>query len=100
MDIVDLKPLIGRTPKLAQAKLKVQVGTVPSKRGARKEETMKTSMLIKIVAALAIGAAFPLGAIAAQPAKTTTEQGVIQKVKAEKVKSPRKHNFVAPWMES
>jgi hypothetical protein len=74
-------------------------GTVPSKRGAQKEETMKTS-IIKIVAALAIGAAFPLGAIAAQPTKTTTEQGVIQKVKAEKVKSPRKHYFATPWMES
>ena len=61
---------------------------------------MKTSILIKIAAALAIGAAFPLGAIAAQPTKTTTEQGVIQKVKAEKVKSPRKHNFATPWMES
>ena len=46
-------------------------------------------MLIKIVAALAIGAAFPLGAIAAEPAKTTTEQGVIQKVKAEKKAAPK-----------
>ncbi len=51
---------------------------------------MKTSMLMKIVAALAIGAAFPLGAIAAQPTKTTTERGVIQKVKAPAVKAPRK----------
>jgi hypothetical protein len=42
---------------------------------------MKTSMLMEIVAALAIGAAFPIGAIAAQPVKTTTERGVIQKVK-------------------
>ena len=59
---------------------------------------MKTS-IIKIVAALAIGAAFPLGAIAAQPTKTTTEQGVIQKVKAEKVKAPpRKHYIAQPWM--
>jgi hypothetical protein len=41
---------------------------------------MKTSMLIKTVAALAVGAAFPLGAIAAQPAKTMTERGVIEKV--------------------
>jgi hypothetical protein len=41
---------------------------------------MKTSMLMKTVAALAIGAAFPLGAIAAQPAKTMTERGVIEKV--------------------
>jgi hypothetical protein len=41
---------------------------------------MKTPILIKTVAALAIGAAFPLGAIAAQPAKTMTERGVIEKV--------------------
>ncbi len=46
---------------------------------------MKTSMLMKIVAALAIGAAFPLGASAAQPAKTTTEHGAIQNVKAPEV---------------
>ena len=49
---------------------------------------MKTSMLMKIVAALAIGAAFPLGASAAQPAKTTTEHGAIQNVKAPEVKAP------------
>ena len=67
-------------PKLAQAKLRVRAGTVPSKRGAGKKDTMKTSMLIKTVAALAIGAAFPLGAIAAPPAKTMTERGVIEKV--------------------
>jgi hypothetical protein len=72
----------------------VQAGNVPSKRGAGKEDKMKTSMLIKIVAALAIGAAFPLGAIAA-PAKTMTERGVIEKAKA-----PRKHYFARPWMES
>jgi hypothetical protein len=56
---------------------------------------MKTSMLMKIVAALAIGAAFPFGAIAAQPVETTTERGVIQKVKA-----PRKHYFAHNWLES
>ena len=39
-------------------------------------------MLMKTVAALAVGAAFPLGAIAAQPAKTMTERGVIEKVNA------------------
>ena len=50
---------------------------------------MKTSMLMKIVAALAIGAAFPLGAIAAQPVKTTTERGAIEKVNAPKVKAPK-----------
>jgi Cu/Ag efflux protein CusF len=44
---------------------------------------MKTSMLMKTIAALAIGAAFPLGAIAAQPAKMT-ERGVIEKVNAAK----------------
>jgi len=56
---------------------------------------MKTSMLMKIAAALAIGAAFPLGAIAAQPTKTTTERGMIQKVQA-----PRKHYFAHNWLES
>ncbi len=61
---------------------------------------MKASILIKIVAALAIGAVFPLGAIAAQPTKTTTEHAAIQKVEPEKVKSPRKHYFATPWMES
>jgi hypothetical protein len=62
---------------------------------------MKTSILIKIAAVLAIGAAFPLGAIAAQPTKATTEQGVFQKVKTEKVKAPpRKHYIATPWMES
>jgi hypothetical protein len=62
--------------------LKVQAGTMLSKRGAGREDTMKISMLLKTVAALAIGAAFPLGAIAAQPAKTLIERGVIKKVKA------------------
>jgi hypothetical protein len=56
---------------------------------------MKTSMLIKVLAALAIGAAFPLGAIAAQPSKTMTQRGVIEKAKA-----PRKHYFAHPWLES
>ena len=53
---------------------------MPSKREVGKKDTMKTSMLMKTVAALAIGAAFPLGAIAAPPAKTMTERGVIEKV--------------------
>ena len=61
---------------------------------------MKTSMLMKIVAALAIGAAFPLGAIAAEPTKTTTQQGVIQKVAPPEKKSPRKHYSRTPWMDS
>ena len=43
---------------------------------------MKTPMLMKTIAALAIGAAFPLGAIAAPPAKTMIERGVIEKVDA------------------
>ena len=53
---------------------------MPSKRGVGKKETMKASMPMKTVAALAVGAAFPLGAIAAQPAKTMTERGVIETV--------------------
>ena len=83
------------TPKLARSKLKVQAGTVPVSVGPGKKDTMKTSMLIKTVAALAIGAAFPLGAIAAQPSKTMTQRGVIEKVKA-----PRKHYFAHTWLES
>ena len=75
-------------------------GSVPSKHGAGNENTMKISMLMKIVASLAIGAAFPLGAIAAQPAKTTTEQGVIEKAAAPGDESPRKHYFVHAWMDS
>ena len=55
---------------------------------------MKTSILLKIVAALAIGAAFPLGAIAAQPAKNP-ERGVV-----EKAKTPRKHYFAHNWLDS
>ena len=43
---------------------------------------MKTPMLIKILVALAIGAAFPLSAIAAQLSKTMTQRGVIEKLKA------------------
>ena len=43
---------------------------------------MKISMLMKTVAALAVGAAFPRGAIAAPPAKTILERGVIEKVNA------------------
>ena len=86
----------------------------PSKRGARKKDTMKTSMLMKIAAVLAIGAAFPLGASAepamlrerqARAAKTTTERGVIEKVKAPqatapKIKAQRKHYFAQPWLDS
>jgi hypothetical protein len=84
-----------RTPKLARAKLKVQAGTVPVSAGPEKVDTMKTSMLIKVLAALAISAAFPLGAIAAQPSKTMTQRGVIEKGKA-----PRKHYFAHSWLES
>jgi hypothetical protein len=72
----------------------------PVSAGPEMEDTMKTSMLIKIVASLAIGAAFPLGAIAAQPAKTTTERGVIEKAETPKVKAARKHYFVHGWMDS
>ena len=41
-----------------------------SKRGATKEDTMKTSIVKKTIAALAIGASFSLAAIAAPAAKT------------------------------
>ena len=81
-------------PNLAQAKLKVEAGTVPSKRGAGKEDTMKTSMLMKTVAALAIGAAFPLGAIASQPPKTMTERGVIKKVNGERKEFALKSGYL------
>jgi hypothetical protein len=50
LDIVHLKSLMVAGPKLAQAKLKVRAGTVPSKRRAGKKDTMKTSMLMKTVA--------------------------------------------------
>jgi hypothetical protein len=41
-----------------------------SKRGATKEDTMKTSIVKKTIAALAIGASFSLAAIATPAAKT------------------------------
>ena len=50
---------------------------------------MKTSILIKILAALAIGAAFPLGAIAAQPSKTMTQRGVMAR------RSRRRENIIS-----
>jgi hypothetical protein len=53
---------------------------VPSKHEPENEYSMKTSILTRAVAALAIGAAFPLGAYAAKPAKMMTERGVIEKV--------------------
>ena len=52
---------------------------------------MKTSTLMKIGAALAIGAAFPLGAIAAPPTKIMTERGVIEKVNAARKEFPGGH---------
>ena len=45
---------------------------------------MKASTLMKTVAALAIGAAFPLGAIAGPPAKTMTERGIVEMVNPAK----------------
>ena len=38
MDIADPKWFIATTPKLAQAKLKVAIGTVPSKRGPERKK--------------------------------------------------------------
>jgi AcrB/AcrD/AcrF family len=58
----------------------MEAGVVPSKRGAGKESHNENSTLMKTVAALTIGAAFPLGAIAAPPSKMMTERGVIEKV--------------------
>jgi hypothetical protein len=51
-------------------------------------------MLIKTVAALAIAAAFPLGAIAAQPANTTNERGATKKVSAPRIQ------FARNWLDS
>jgi hypothetical protein len=74
----------------------VRAGTVPSKRGTRKEDKMKTSTLIKTVAALAIGSAFPLGAIAAPPTKTMTERGVIEKVDGARKEFVLKRGYLKP----
>jgi hypothetical protein len=41
---------------------------------------MKLSQLMKSIAALAIGAAFPIAAMAAPPAKPMTQLGIIEKV--------------------
>jgi hypothetical protein len=41
---------------------------------------MKLSQLTKSIAALAIGASLPIAAMAAPPAKTMTERGIIEKV--------------------
>ena len=87
---------------MARAKLTVNSGTVPSKHRAGKENTVKTSTFMNIIAALAIGVAFPLGTFAAEPTKATTQQGAVHKKaeKAEKVKAPRKHYFAHGWLES
>ena len=54
------------------------------KRGAGKEDTMKRSILMKIAAALAICAAFPLGATA-EPAMLRERYGsaALQRLRAE-----------------
>ena len=49
MEVVDLKQLKVDHQPLARAKLKVLASTLPSKRRAGKEETMKASMLMKTV---------------------------------------------------
>jgi hypothetical protein len=72
---------------------------------------MKASIITKIVVALAIAAALPLGAIAEPPTLTKRDQqskamtqGVIQNVKAEKdkpkKKAARKHYFARVWLET
>jgi hypothetical protein len=69
-------------------------------------------MLMKIVAALAICAAFPLGATA-EPAMLRERYGsavlkrlraedrraVIEKVNVPRVKAPRKHYFAHNWLK-
>lgn len=41
---------------------------------------MKISQFMKSITALAIGAAFPIAAMAAPPVKTMTEHGIVEKV--------------------
>lgn len=64
---------------LARAKLIIR-GAVLSKRSSERKIHMKISQLMKSVTALAIGAAFPIAAMAAPPVKTMTERGIIEKV--------------------
>jgi hypothetical protein len=68
---------------------------------------MKTSVLMKVVAALTICAAFPLGATA-EPAMLRERYGsaVLKRLRAEdgrgvteKVKAPRKHYFAHNWLK-
>jgi hypothetical protein len=83
-------------PILAQPKLMGEDKHAPSKHGLEREYIMKKSILVKTVIALfAIGAAFPLGAFAAPPAKSTAEHGVTKPAHA-----PRKHYFAKGWLES
>ena len=85
-----------RSPSLARAKLIAKKALCPVSAGLKTKKTMKKSILIKtVVAALAIGAAFPLGAFAAPAAKSTADKGTIQTVHA-----PRKHYFAKGWLES
>ena len=55
---------------------------------------MKKSILTTTIAALAIGAAFPLGAFAAPPAKLMSERGVIEKVDPAKQKFALKGGYL------
>jgi len=57
---------------------------------------MKKSILTTTIAALAIGAAFPLGAFAAPPAKLMSERGVIEKVDPAKQKFALKGGYLKP----
>lgn len=62
---------------------------------------MKKSILIKtVVAALAIGAAFPLGAFAAPSVKSTAAKSTAESGPIKKVHAPRKHYFAKGWLES
>lgn len=55
---------------------------------------MKKSILTTTIAALAMGAALPLGAFAAPPAKLMSERGVIEKVDPAKQKFALKGGYL------
>ena len=67
---VDLKNLCSYAENWHRPSYRRRQPPCSSKRGATKEDTMKTSIVKKTIAALAIGASFSLAAIAAPAAKT------------------------------
>jgi hypothetical protein len=63
---------------------------------------MKKSILVKTVAAMfAIGAVFPLGAIAAPPAKSKDKHSATQNTQnSQNSQAPRKPHFAKGWLDS